>query len=334
MKYSQPEKMEIIRMVEGSNLSVRRTLRQLDIPRSSFYEWYKRYQEEGYEGLAPQHRTPHQFWNAIPEWERQRVVEVAREYPEKSCREVAFHITDKEGYFISESSVYRILKAHDLVTSPVYTVISAKDHFENSTTRVNELWQTDFTYFKVIDWGWYYLLTVLDDYSRYIIAWSLCKSMKAEDVTEVLERAIARARVKHVQVYHRPRLLSDNGPCFISSELRDYLSQHDMKHTRTRTYHPMTQGKIERYHRSMKNLILLDNYYSPTELEARISEWVDYYNNHRYHEAIDNVTPGDRFFGRDKEILKQRLRIKTETMNLRRRLYHSFLINDLMEDLG
>ena len=105
-------------MVEESNLSVRRTLRQLDIPRSSFYEWYKRYQEEGYEGLAPQHRTSRQFWNAIPEWERQRVVEVAREYPEKSCREVAFYITDKEGYFISESSVYRILKAFDLITSP------------------------------------------------------------------------------------------------------------------------------------------------------------------------------------------------------------------------
>ena len=81
MKYSQPEKMEIIRMVEDSNLSVRRTLRQLDIPRSSFYEWYKRYQEEGYEGLASQHRTPHQFWNAIPEWERQRVVEVAVPIP-------------------------------------------------------------------------------------------------------------------------------------------------------------------------------------------------------------------------------------------------------------
>jgi hypothetical protein len=78
----------------------------------------------------------------------------------------------------------------------------------------------------------------------------------------------------------------------------------------------------------------LDNYYSPAKLEARIREWVDYYNNRRYHEAIDNVTPSDRFFGRDKEILEQRLRPKTETMNLRRRLYHSFLINDLMEDLG
>ncbi len=145
MKYSQPEKMEIIRMVEESNLSARTTLRQIDISRSTFYQWYKRYQEYGYEGLASKHRTPHQFWNAIPEWEKARVVEVAREYPEKSCREVAFHITDNEGYFISESSVYRILKAHDLVTSPVYTVISAKDKFEHPTHRVNELWQSDFS---------------------------------------------------------------------------------------------------------------------------------------------------------------------------------------------
>jgi transposase InsO family protein len=261
-------------------------------------------------------------------------VEVAREYPEKSCREVAFHITDKEGYFISESSVYRILKTHDLVTSPVYTVISAKDHFEHPTTRVNELWQTDFTYLKVIDWGWYYLLTVLDDYSRYIIAWSLCKSMKAEDVKKTLEIAIAKTGVKHIHVYHRPRLLSDNGPCFISTELKDYLIQPDMKHIRTRTYHPMTQGKIERYHRSMKNLILLDNYYSPSELEARISEWVDHYNNQRYHEAIDNVTPCDRFFGRDKEILEHRQRTKTETMRQRRKIYRSFLMNNLMGSLS
>lgn len=133
---------------------------------------------------------------------------------------------------------------------------------------------------------------------------------------------------------NRPRLLSDNGPCFISMELKDYLGQHDMKHIRIRTYHPMTQGKIERYHRSMKNLILLDNYHCPSELEARISEWVDYYNNHRYHEAIDNVTPSDRFYGKDKEILKQRQRTKTETMYQRRKIYRSFLINNLMEDIN
>ncbi len=109
MKYSQSEKMEIIRMVEESNLSVKKTLEKMDVPRSSFYSWYKRYLESGYEGLASRDKRRRQFWNAIPEWEKERVVEVARKYPEKSCREIAWHITDEMDYFISESSVYRIL---------------------------------------------------------------------------------------------------------------------------------------------------------------------------------------------------------------------------------
>jgi len=96
MKYSQSEKMEIIRMVEDSRLSARQTLRQIGLSRSTFYDWYKWYQGTGYDGLASRHKRRLQFWNAIPEWEKQRVVKVAREYAEKSCREIAFHITDKE----------------------------------------------------------------------------------------------------------------------------------------------------------------------------------------------------------------------------------------------
>ncbi len=107
-----------------------------------------------------------------------------------------------------------------------------------------------------------------------------------------------------------------------------------MKHIRTRTYHPMIQSKIERYHKSMKSFILLDHYYSPSKLEERIREWIDYYINHRYHEAIDNVTPSGRFYGKDKEILKQRKTTKTETMYQRRKIYRSFLINSLMGDIN
>jgi putative transposase len=139
MKYSQSEKMEIIRMVEESNLSVRKTLEEMDVPRSSFYQWYRRYLKQGYDGLRTRSKRGLQIWNAIPEWEKQRVLEVAREYPEKSCREIACHFTDHQGYFISESSVYRILKAHNLVTSPAYSLISAKDKFEHPTSRVDEL---------------------------------------------------------------------------------------------------------------------------------------------------------------------------------------------------
>jgi putative transposase len=328
MKYSQSEKMEMIRMVEESNLSARKTLEEMDVPRSSFYDWYRRYLEQGYDGLRTRSKRGLQIWNAIPEWEKQRVVEVAREYPEKSCREIACQITDHQGYFISESSVYRSLKAHNLVTSPAYSLISAKDKFEHPTSRVNELWQTDFTYLKVVRWGWYYLATVLDDYSRYIIAWRLCQTMTAEDVKMTLDLALPTTGVKHVHVLQRPRLLSDNGACFIAAELRKYLEQHEMRHIRTKTYHPMTQGKIERYFRSMKNLILLDLYYSPSELTGRIGEWVDYYNNRRYHEAIDNVTPSDKYYGRDLEILERREKVKAETMKMRRKFYRETVLID------
>jgi putative transposase len=329
MKYTQSEKMEIIRMVEESSLSVKQTLSEIEVARSSFYEWYRRYKEGGYDGLASRQRSRRQVWNKIPEWEKERVLEVARGYPEKSCREIAWHMTDKMDSFISESSVYRILKAYDLITSPVFTVVLAKDKFEHPTTRVNELWQTDFTYLKVVRWGWYYLSTVMDDFSRYIIAWQLCRTMKAEDVKNTLDMAIEKTGVEHVRVVHRPRLLSDNGGCFISHELKKYLESHEIRHVRTKTYHPMTQGKIERYHRSMKNLILLDHYYAPSELTERIREWVDYYNHQRYHEAIDNVTPADKFYGRDKMILERREKVRRESMKMRRELYRMATIQVL-----
>jgi transposase InsO family protein len=334
MKYTPSEKMEIIRMVEESSLSVQQTLRELDVPRSSFYEWYGRYQEAGYDGLTSKHKSVRQVWNKIPEWEKERVLEVAREHPERSCREIAWLMADQGESFISESSVYRILKAYDLITSPVFTVVSAQDKFEQSTTRPNELWQTDFTYLKVVHWGWYYLSTVMDDFSRYIIAWQLCQTMRAEDVKSTLDMAIAKTGVEHVRVVQRPRLLSDNGACFISHELKRYLESHEMRHIRTKTYHPMTQGKIERYHRSMKNLILLDHYYAPAELTERIREWVDYYNHQRYHEAIDNVTPADKFYGRDRMILERREKVRRETMETRRELNRMAMLEALPNGLS
>ena len=169
-RYSQAEKMEIIRLVETSELPVKQTLAELDVPRSSFYDWYRRYIDQGFAELAQKQPQRRQFCNRIPDAVRQRVVEIALEHTEMSPRQLAWHIIDTEGYFISKSSVYRILKAYDLVTSPVFQLVSAKDAFEHPTQRVNEMWQTDFTQFKVLDWGYYYLCTVLDDCSRYILA--------------------------------------------------------------------------------------------------------------------------------------------------------------------
>jgi putative transposase len=318
MRYTQAEKMEIIRTVEDSELSVRKTLEELDINRGTFYEWYRRYREHGYDGLANRKSSPRKFWNRIPDQVKQQVVEIALEHPEKSPRELAWHITDTQEYFISESSVYRTLKAYDLITSPAYVLIRASDKFKNPTTRVNELWQTDFTYFKVVGWGWYYLSTIMDDYSRYIISWKLFSSMTADDVKQTLDLAVEKTGVDMISVRHRPRLLSDNGACYISGELKKYLEEHSIGHIRGAPYHPQTQGKIERYHRTMKNLIKLQHYYLPGELEHALEQFVEYYNNQRYHESLENVTPADVYYGRDKEILTKREEIKKRTMRQRK----------------
>lgn len=329
MRYSQAEKMEIIGLVEGSDLSVTQTLGQLGLPRSTFYDWYQRYQQRGYEGLANRSSQPRQFWNRIPDEVREHVVDVALQHPDKSPRQLAWFITDTEGYFISESSVYRILKANNLVTSPVFQIVSASDRFKNPTTRVNELWQTDFTQFKVISWGWYYLCTILDDFSRYILAWRLAPTMATADVKVTLDHALEATGVTRVRVEHRPRLLSDNGPSFVSRALGDYLQRHKIKHIRSAPYHPMTQGKIERYHRSMKNIVKLDNYYFPWELERAITAFVDYYNNHRYHEALDNVIPADVYFGRAEEVQSGRAKVKQRTLRERRQHNSQLVVHHL-----
>jgi putative transposase len=318
MRYSQSEKMEIIRIVEDSTLSVRRTLEELDVNRSTFYSWYSKYVQDGYDGLANKKKGPQRFWNKIPEAEKKMIVDKAIEMPEKSPRELAWHITDTEGYFISESSVYRILKSFDLITSPAFTVVSARHKFYNPTKWVNELWQMDFTYFFIKGWGWYYLASVLDDFSRYIISWKLFPTMNTNDVKEVLEKAIIATGINKVNVKMKPRLLSDNGPCFVSDELKKYLSSRHIQHIHAAPFHPQTQGKIERYHRSMKNVILLDNYFIPDDLEKEIDKFINYYNNERYHEGINNMKPVDVYNGKSKEIETLRDRIKKETMFYRK----------------
>jgi len=143
------------------------------------------------------------------------------------------------------------------------------------------------------EWGWFYLSTILDDFLRYIIAWKLCTTMKVGDVTETLNLALQASGLDQVHVVHRPRLLSDSGPSYISADLAEWLDKRNMGHVRGAPCHPQTQGKIERWHQTLKNRILLENYYLPGDLEARIDTFVDHYNHRRYHESLDNITPAD-----------------------------------------
>jgi putative transposase len=321
MRYPASEKAEIIRLVEQSHLPVKQTLAKLGIPKATFYRWYDLYRLGGIDALEDHRPLPGHVWNRVPDKIRQDIIDLALNEPTLSPRELAVRFTDEKRYFVSESSVYRLLKAHDLITSPAFIVMKAADTFKDKTTAINQLWQTDFTYLKVTGWGWFYLSTVLDDFSRYIIAWKLCTTMKATDVTDTLNMAFEASGCGSVKVIHKPRLLSDNGSSYISGELATWLSDKGMDHTRGAPMHPQTQGKIERWHQTLKNRILLENYYLPGDLEQKIADFVSHYNHLRYHESITNLTPADVYFGRGQTILLQRERIKRDTFKSRRLLH-------------
>jgi RNA-directed DNA polymerase len=312
MRYPASEKAEIIRLVEQSHLPAKRTLDKLGIPRATFYRWYDRYRDGGPEALADHRSRPDRVWNRIPDDVRRQIIDLALKLPELSPRELAVRFTDEKKYFVSEASVYRLLKAYDLITSPTYVVIKAANEFKDKTTAINQLWQTDFTYLKITGWGWYYLSTVLDDFSRYIVAWKLCPTMCASDVTETLDLALAASGLDRATVVHRPRLLSDNGASYVAGDLAWWLENKGMLHVRGAPYHPQTP---------LKNRILLDNYYLPGDLERQIDTIVAYYNHVRYYESLDNLTPADVYFGRAEAILAERLRIKRVTI-ANRRLQH------------
>ena len=321
MRYSASDKSEIIRLVEQSHWPARRTLEKLGIPRSSFYRWCDRYQLGGPEALAERPSRPDRVWNRIPEVIRDQIVELALDQPELSPRELAVRFTDERKYFVSEASVYRLLKARDLIASPAYIVIKAAEAFKDKTTAPNQLWQTDFTYLKITGWAWYYLSTVLDDFSRFIVAWKLCATMKAQDVTATLDLALAASGLDKMSVVHRPRLLSDNGASYVAEDLAKWLDRQNMEHVRGSPYHPQTQGKIERWHQTLKNRILLEHYYLPGDLERQVAAFVAHYNYARYHESLENLTPADVYLGRAEALLLERERIKRQTI-ANRRLQH------------
>src|ERR1019366_8801654 len=296
MRYPATEKLEIIRLVERSDLSVRLTLERLGIPRSTFYQWYDRYQEQGFDGLEDKLSAPPKVWNRIPQQRRDQILELALAEPDLSPREIAVRFTDKRSYYVCESTVYRILKENDLITSPAFILMKAADRFQN-------------------------LSTVIDDFSRHIVAWRLCTGMTAQDVTDTLDLALQQSGLALGDIKHRPRLLSDNGPCYVASDLADYLHGQKMTHTRGRPYHPMTQGKIERWHRSLKSSITLEHYYLPGDLKAAIGRFVHYYNTRRCHESLNNLTPNDVYYGTGQAILEKRQRIKLKTIQQRRALH-------------
>jgi transposase InsO family protein len=301
------ERATILAQVESQSRGKRQMLADLAIPRSTYYRWRKG-SETG------KRRAP---WNRITPNEERRILAVAREFPELSSRQLSAWLTDNEGFAVSESTVYRILKREGLVKRHDMEIPAAKE-YHTKTTRPHQMWATDASYFKVVGWGYYYLVTVMDDYSRFILAWKLQKDMSANSFIEVVQEAVDATGMTDVPVENRARLLSDNGAGFISRAFWDYLALVGIRHILAAPFHPQTNGKVERYQQSLKRVVNQLPYELPSQLEQAIADFVDYYNYRRYHKALGNVTPADVLYDRREQILQRRKEVQIQTINRRR----------------
>ncbi len=305
---SAGEKAIILAQVEKQPRGKRQALMTLGIPKSSYYRWRRGQPDSG------NRRRP---WNRITPEEEDKVLAVAREFPDLSSRQLSAWITDNKGFAVSESTVYRILRREGLVKRQETQLMAAKE-YHTKTTRPHQMWATDASYFRVVGWGYYYLVTVMDDYSRFILAWKLQKDMSANSLIEVVQEAVDATGMTDVPVDDRTRLLSDNGAGYVSRAFRDYLHLVGIGHILAAPYHPQTNGKVERYQQSLKREVNQLPYELPSQLERAIADCADYYNHRRYHKALGDVAPADVLYGRRKQILQRRKEVRLQTINHRR----------------
>ncbi len=315
---SMQQKLSILRLVEASPLPVKKTLGKLDLPASTYYRWQRRFRTTGWTGLRDNSPYRGRVWNQLLSEEREKIYEIAMLYPEWSSREIACFISDFCNFSVSESTVYRLLKKQGWIKPRESKTFPAGSEYKIKTSRPNEQWQTDATYLKIKNWGYYYMISILDDYSRKILAWKLQSSMTADAFSEVVELACEATGMHQVPLQDKARLLSDNGAALISSSFGEYLEAKGLGHIFASPYHPQTNGKIERYHRSCKEVISLIVWETPEQLKAEIKRFVNYYNHKRYHEGLGNVTPDDVYYGKKESILARRARLKKVTLARRR----------------
>jgi len=312
---SVQDKGEILALVAGSDLPCRRALAQIRLPRSTYYRWLKRQAEGRLDDRNGGSPLP---WNKLSPGEEANILTEARASPELSARQLAWRVTDSGSTYISESTVYRILKREGLIKPAEIIGFKAAKEYRRKTKRPNELWASDCCHLRVSDWGWYYLETVMDDFSRFILGWDLKTDMSGGSLEDVVQQAVDFTGMTDVPVEERSVLLSDNGAGYICQQFNQYLRLVGIRHITASPFHPQTNGKIERYHRTLKGEINQVPYDMPSELKEAIRAFIEYYNYRRYHEGLGNVTPYDVYTGRHIEIVRRRKEAKSRTLEARR----------------
>jgi len=278
-----------------SGICVYKFVHWLGIKSSKFYDWKKRY------GKVNEHNSwiPRDFW--LEDWEKQAIINFFLSHPDEGYRRLAFMMIDADVVAVSPSSVYRVLSAEGLLRKWKPGSSSKGDGFKGPS-RPHEHWHIDISYLNIRG-TFYYLCSILDGYSRYIIHWEIRESMTEADVEIVLQRA----REKFPN--ENPRIISDNGPQFIAKDFKEFIRISGMHHVRISPYYPQSNGKIERWHQSLKRECIRPK--CPLSLEdARriVGNFVNHYNTNRLHSSIGYITPKDKLEGREVEIFAERER--------------------------
>jgi putative transposase len=295
---SAEKKRKLIELVRRSPQAKRATIAELGLSGSTFYRWQRRYREQGEAGLADRKPDPGAVWNRLRPREKTAILETALQQPDLSPRELACFVADHAGFTVSEATVYRVLKQYGLNRTISLVGFPAGKEFRVKTTAPNQLWQSDASYYFVVGWGWYYSMEVLDDYSRFVLASDLKPDMTADSISDVVEQAVAFTGMRRVPVEDRTKLLTAHGSGYLARAFEEYLRMLEIRHIYCAPHHPQTNGKIERFHETLRARLNLLVYTSPDQLRCTMQEFVD---------------------GRREEILRRREEQKQRTIQERLR---------------
>ena len=290
---------------EKTGIGQQRLVGWLGVNRSKFYEWQRRY------GKANEHNglMPRDFW--LNPWEREAIIGYFIAHPDEGYRRLTYMMMDEDLVAVSPATTYRTLKKAGLLSRRTVKKSKKGTGFEQPL-KPHEHWHIDIMYVN-LSGTFYYMCSVLDGFSRYVVHWEIGETMKEEDVELIVQRALERFPGA------KPRLISDNGPQFIAKDFKDFIRLSGMTHVRTSPYYPQSNGKIERAQGTFKQECIREKCPRTVE-EARrwVGEYIDRYNTQRLHSAIGYVTPLDMLEGRQAAIHAERERKLAEAREQRK----------------